>query len=413
MSNVFLGNSHNAHSNTTNPFVTDLEPLLVGRIGFTIYGVLFLIALIRTLIHFTNKQAPGFTIRKAFHLVICINTILESCSYIPMAFQDEQNYKPWSFVLHMLAISFDLTAFSLVTLLWTKTIDEKVSLFLLSFRLHCEMATDIMATSTTKLTLFHSIRIRLAPAQRGLRRIFPLVLFIDLLFFIYSTYVCFDLIYECNNNPNMHYDDDNEYSVDSWAKDYSSYKFLILFEPTVLTFNAIFVILFGAKTIHKIVSMQLWIEFPMRKRVRILSQTFFTMYTCAFCYVLRSCCLIALFIQINENSNLIDTTALWWFGAIWSPTIVPSSLLLYAMRNLDKEMTKLPTAMDSLPALRGLDAPRWSSFSRSVFNENGYSPVLSDGRSSMFAGAEPLLNNHSDYSAVEDGGGGGGRDRPP
>ena len=166
---------------------------------------------------------------QAFHSVLLFYTILETLSYIPMAFQDNSSYTPVSYVLHLLAISFDLTAFSLVTVKWTKTIDEK----------------------------------------RGLRRMFPVVIFMNVLFFLYSCYACGNLMYEVKNDKDASDDDGGGDDgggddLDRWAKKYDSYKYLVLFEPFVLTFNAVFVILFGAKTIHKIVSMQLWNEFPFR-----------------------------------------------------------------------------------------------------------------------------------------------------
>ena len=346
--------SNHSDTPTLNP---NLSHLIVGRFGFSIYGFLFFVTLYRLLSHFCLGPS-GWTLRKAFHAVLLVYTVLETLSYIPMAFLGDESYQPWAFVLHMIAISFDLTAFSLVTVKWTKTIDEK----------------------------------------RGLRRMFPVVVFLDICFFLYSCYVCVNLLYETRmsddhdgNNDNDGDDgcsDDEEDSLDKWAKQYSSYKYLVLFEPIVLTFNAIFVILFGAKTIHKIVSMQLWNEFPLSMKCRILTQTFFTMYMCAFCYMLRSICLIALFISIHTHSEIIDTTALWWFGAIWCPTLIPSSLLLYAMRNLDKSTPKIPTAMENMPVYHMENAPRWSSFSRSVFggpNASGsYDGSDGDGGSPKF-----------------------------
>ena len=63
-----------------------------------------------------------FTLRKSFHIILWFYVALECLSYVPMAFQGEENYTKPFYVLHLLGISCDVTAFSLVTVLWSRTI---------------------------------------------------------------------------------------------------------------------------------------------------------------------------------------------------------------------------------------------------------------------------------------------------
>ena len=72
-----------SNSTTLNP---DLSPLIVGRFGFSIYSLLFLVTLYRLMRHLCLGQERRVTLRKAFHFVLLVYTILEMLSYIPMAF---------------------------------------------------------------------------------------------------------------------------------------------------------------------------------------------------------------------------------------------------------------------------------------------------------------------------------------
>ena len=125
--------------------------------------------------------------------------------------------------------------------------------------------------------------------------------------------------------------------LNDWAENSTSYARLLLLEPCTLTFNALCVIVYGSRMLYKLVSLRNWNSLPRTVQVRILTQTFFTMFSCAFCYLLRSVLLFMEWRRIKTDSALMPTNWLWWGGAIWIPQIVPSALLLFTMRNLDKK----------------------------------------------------------------------------
>ena len=201
--------------------------------------------------------------------------------------------------------------------------------------------------------------------------------------------------------------------------------------------------LYGMRMVQKLTGLRNWKSLPKKVQLRILMQTFFTMFSCAFCYILRSIMIILEYHSICHEEKMIETSPIWWFGAIWIPTVVPSCLLLFTMRNLDKPRdpallkTTQPSghncALNSLPER---DEHRWSSFSRSVYGEGGsFEDVVggSSGEEEAFNGAgarkgglresltsslasggslqEPLLKENDEVERVVVGGGGGGRAR--
>ena len=271
-----------------------MDPRFVGVLGFSFYAILFL-AVSFQLKHHLTKGDFRLTLRKSFHTILWMYALLEALSYIPMAFEGATIYTKPFYIMHLLAISCDITAFSLVTVLWSRT-----------------------------LTLTPNER-------RFFSSSFPFVLITaDAAFLVYSVFVCFDIVRYRAEQTN------EEVDLDTWAKSSPSYKHLLIAEPCALSFNALCVIVYGAKMVYKLVSLRNWPTLPRQVQLRILTQTFFTMFSCAFCYLLRSLMLVLEYSRIERSDSLMDTNAAWWFGAIWIPTIVPSCLLLFTMRNLDK-----------------------------------------------------------------------------
>ncbi|GMH59380.1 hypothetical protein TrRE_jg11471, partial [Triparma retinervis] len=259
-----------------------MPPFTVGVLGFTMYAIL-------TLVVAARKGSGGIlTLRKTFHLSLFIYVALESISYIPMTFLSETSYTPPYYACHLLAVSFDVTAFSLVTVLWSRTV--------------------------------------LNVTNKKYRWIYGLVGAVDVGFLVTSLSVIHDMSLHTPRSD-----------LNAWAESSGCYKLLLLLEPTTLTFNALCVIVYGSRMLHKLVSLRNWDSLPRAVQVRILTQTFFTMFSCAFCYLLRSTLLFLEYRRIQSDESLMPTSWMWWVGAIWIPQIVPSGLLLFTMRNLDKK----------------------------------------------------------------------------
>ncbi|GMI47752.1 hypothetical protein TrCOL_g6615 [Triparma columacea] len=261
---------------------TDMPPLTVGILGFSMYFILTLVVAFR-------KGSGGIlTLRKTFHLSLFIYVALEAISYIPMTFFTHDSYTPPYYACHLLAVSFDVTAFSLVTVLWSRTV--------------------------------------LNVTNKKYRWIYCLVGTVDVGFAIATCSVIGDMAAHAKGG-----------NLSDWAASSPSYELLLLLEPITLTFNALCVIVYGSRMLHKLVSLRNWDSLPRTVQVRILTQTFFTMFSCAFCYLLRSTLLFLEYRRIQSDESLMPTNWMWWFGAIWIPQIVPSGLLLFTMRNLDKK----------------------------------------------------------------------------
>mmetsp|Transcript_21807 Transcript_21807/g.45444 ORF Transcript_21807/g.45444 Transcript_21807/m.45444 type:complete len:378 (+) Transcript_21807:191-1324(+) len=266
-----------------------MPPGIVGVLGFTMFLILSFIVFYRLLYHLKHGSNGLFTLRKTFHLSLFIYVALESISYIPMSFLSLDQYSPVYYACHLLAVSFDITAFSLVTVLWSRTV--------------------------------------LNVNNRRYRWIYGLVGGVDIGFFISSCCVINDMLTNTSSSSDLN----------AWASSSPSYANLLILEPCTLTFNALCVIVYGSRMLYKLVSLRNWGALPRKVQVRILTQTFFTMFSCAFCYLLRSFLLFLEYRKIKVSDSLMPTNWLWWVGAIWIPQIVPSGLLLFTMRNLDKK----------------------------------------------------------------------------
>jgi len=67
------------------------------------------------LVHHLYRGANGpITLRKSFHFILLWYALLETLSYIPLAFWGSENYTKIFYFLHLLAISCDITG----ELLW-------------------------------------------------------------------------------------------------------------------------------------------------------------------------------------------------------------------------------------------------------------------------------------------------------
>ncbi|GMH93389.1 hypothetical protein TrST_g7450 [Triparma strigata] len=284
----------------TSPSISDddssgvqLSPSIVGSVGFPLYLLLSLLVLHR-LLHHLRLSGPKPTLRKTFHLLLLLNTTLETCSYIPFTFLSDSTYTKWSYMLHLFSVAFDLIAFSCVTVQWSR-----INNFEISF--------------SNKII------------RRRISLIVALVLLVDVLFFLFTLSVCVAL----GLSPK---------SLSEWANSADSYKRLLLCEPLALSLNAFCVIIYGIKMVRRLLSLRTWSSLSPTTKARILSQALGVMFTCAGCYLLRGGLCLAQYSSLVNGASMIETDLMWWLFAIWVPTVVPSLLLLFSMRNVDRKV---------------------------------------------------------------------------
>ncbi|GMI16571.1 hypothetical protein TrLO_g9767 [Triparma laevis f. longispina] len=270
-----------------------LSPAVVGAVGFPLYLTLSLLVLYR-LLHHLRLSGPTPTLRKTFHILLLLNTTLETCSYIPFTFLGGTTYTKWSYILHLLSVAFDLIAFSCVTVQWSR-----INTFTVGF------GNKIL--------------------RKRVSLIVALVLLVDILFLLFTLSVCVTLSLSSD-------------SLSEWANKADSYKRLLICEPIALTLNASCVIIYGIKMVRRLLSLRTWSSLPSPTKLRILSQALGVMFTCAGCYLLRGGLCLAQYHELIGGGEMIETDLIWWMGAIWVPTVVPSLLLLFSMRNLDRKV---------------------------------------------------------------------------
>ena len=92
----------------------------IGIVGVTLYGILFFVS-IRRLHYFCYPfSRPYFTTRKIFHALMVIYSVLQGISYVN--FICIENYSSWNYACHVLAIFCEISSFSLVAILWSKSL---------------------------------------------------------------------------------------------------------------------------------------------------------------------------------------------------------------------------------------------------------------------------------------------------
>lgn len=93
-----------------------------GIIGVVLYGLLSLITLQRSFAHVFPLRHPYFSTRKVFHLDILFYSLLQVLSFATFIVPSTQFYTKWSYSCHLFAVFCEISSFSLVAVLWSKTL---------------------------------------------------------------------------------------------------------------------------------------------------------------------------------------------------------------------------------------------------------------------------------------------------
>ena len=83
-------------------------------------------------------------------------------------------------------------------------------------------------------------------------------------------------------------------SLDDWSKKSSAYLGWNIAEPVALSFNALCVVVYGSKMLHKLMNLRQFKVLPRKARTKVYVHTFVLMFTCSICYMLRSITMVSL-----------------------------------------------------------------------------------------------------------------------
>lgn len=265
----------------------------VGWVGLVLYGTLALLALWRFWVHLVPYNPPIYATRKMFHLLILLYAVLETL-YQMMMLNDSSTLAKACYAFHIAAIWCEVTAISLVLILWSKT---------------------LLSREKTK------------------SEIIPVVLLFDGGFLCYIWLVVGHLA-------------TTDDSFDDWLEDSVWYKYLLIVEPCALAFNGIGMLFYGLQICQRLMKHPAWAPLPASHKSKILSRLRMTIALCFVCFCMRAGFELYLFATFETNAKGISEDV-WWIFATWIPTFTPAAVLLYTLRRPDQPKLGMNMALMS------------------------------------------------------------------
>ena len=245
----------------------------IGIVGVSLYGLLFFVA-IRRLHYFCYPYTyPYFTTRKIFHTLMVLYSVLQCISYVNFIYIE--NYSSWNYACHVLAIFCEISSFSLVAILWSKS---------------------------------------LLSSHNAYGRVIPFLLVVDLIFLTYVFAVVIDML-------------TTKHSFNEWAENSVLYSTMLLLEPCTILINAMMIIYLGVRIYNKLSVHTSFRSLPMYRKQDILFKLIGTMVLCCLCFICRG--ILELLLYFNGAKEItIDA----WYLANFFVSLLPACLLLYTMR---------------------------------------------------------------------------------
>ena len=253
----------------------------IGLVGIVLYSFFFVFALYRVYVHMCPYRPPFYSTRKLFHFFLLLYSAFQAVSYISLV-NGHDNYEKWSYSCHLIAIFCEIVAFSLVSVLWSKT---------------------LMSRNNAK------------------KVVIPFLVFVNSFFLFYVLYIIIDMAYFKG-------------SFISYYHAKFIVKEILIAEPLILTINGFSQIYLGVRIYGRLVSHPSWNSMVSSEKSSILIRLIGTMVVCCCAFLLRASFEIALF--INGAKGISDDC--WWIFSTWVPTIIPVYVLMYTMRRSDSKI---------------------------------------------------------------------------
>ncbi len=208
------------------------------------YSMVFIVAAYRVYLHMVPYRAPFYSTRKLFHVFLFLFSIFQAVSYISLV-KGHENYEKWSYSCHLIGIFCETVAFSLVSILWSKT---------------------LMSRNNAK------------------KVVIPFLGFVNLIFLFYVIYIIVDLSYASGS------------FIDYYQSSYIMKEILIA-EPLILAINGFCQIYLGVSIWSRLVSHPSWGSMGISEKSSILFRLIGTMVVCCCAFLLRASFEISLYIN--------------------------------------------------------------------------------------------------------------------
>ena len=332
----------------------------VGWYGIIGSGTLLLIATWRLTAHLwgwcpgvinraaEGPRAEGWTMRRAFHLLLFIAMFLETLGYaefigLPLAASDEMSEKVGYGLLEIFGrCNFEFGAYSVATSLWFLTIKSS----------RAGQGIDSLSNDH-----FY---------QHGVCRKFyclPATIVVAFLGLSIHSIIVFASLY------NSDYD-----TLHDWKENSHLHKVHLVAEGCWWTIHGILVLFCAWLMYQRLLALPSYQDLAVTVKTNIVTRMLVTILTCAACYIVRGGMIILARVSLSDDDDDdFENGGKWWIIAMWVPTLFPSILLLYAFRRIERG----PSWIDgvSLETQEVLGDPKppqliWQEFKRILYDSN-------------------------------------------
>ena len=296
----------------------------VGWYGIFLTGALLFISTWRLtahlfgwcpgLIHQTanGPRAEGWTLRRAFHLLLFLAMFFEFLGYaemvgMPLSTSDDNSEKVgYGFLEIFGRCFFEFGAFAIATILWFLTIKSSRA----GQGIGGASSNDHHYQNGLLCTKFYCFPATLCAAFLGM--------------FIHSIVVIVNLT-----------SDDTEL-LEDWKINSSVHKHHLTSEGCWWTIHGISLLFCVWLMYRRLLGLESFQQLSVSQKTAIVTRMLVTMLTCAICYIMRGIMIFLARASLTGDDDDFESGAKWWILTMWIPTLFPSILLLYTFRRIER-----------------------------------------------------------------------------
>mmetsp|Transcript_27933 Transcript_27933/g.43385 ORF Transcript_27933/g.43385 Transcript_27933/m.43385 type:complete len:386 (+) Transcript_27933:284-1441(+) len=337
------------------------DPSTVGVYGVSLTGTLFLIATWRLTAHLFGYctgcggtsggggRAEGLTMRRSFHSLLWIAMLFEMLGYAEMLgfrlSEDKNKSEKWGYcLLEVLGrCTFEFGAFSVATVLWFFTVKSS-------------RAGQGVGTGTNEEHFQNFGKLYFLPF---------LVLLVFFALTTHSIFVAVDLVQ--GDDETLH----------DWKYNSSEHQRHLVAEGCWWAIHGVMVLTCGWLMYLRLLGLPSYRSLRASQKTPILTRMLVTLFSCAACYEMRAVMIFLARTSLDDDdpdAEDFENGHVWWICAMWVPTLVPSTLLLYAFRRLERRPSWIEGVPESTASAIPSPSPPdeiWKSFKRIIYDSNG------------------------------------------
>mmetsp|Transcript_51925 Transcript_51925/g.62426 ORF Transcript_51925/g.62426 Transcript_51925/m.62426 type:complete len:367 (+) Transcript_51925:40-1140(+) len=231
------------------------------------------------------SRVPGLTMRRSFHSLLWISTLFEGIAYIEGTISNNSEIVAYILLRFGLTV-FQYGAFSVVTVYWIQ---------------QCQTARA-GAHETKKIFVI----------------LVGILVSTSVLLFAFAVWDVVDLL--------LYYDNIDDFVANSMLH-------FIMAPIVCVTWNILGInnLVCVYLIVIRLVKVPSWKNLGRMQKFRLVMHKISGMIICAICYMVRG-----IYVIIHLAGISYETDWMYWMGAVWIPTVVPSIILLYAFRRRDR-----------------------------------------------------------------------------